>query len=193
MQGSVWQEVDMLQEQLAKKVGGRVRAPQSQSSLQLTLENNRVSTRAADYVRELSPIVQAQDDAIGYAFAINGQLQGAELYAAHGLFQKQWQKLLHANAIEAIADLEKGKQVDPVEPSAVASCLQDGEKGQAVTREVSKRVRLLWRETKRSILLETRDQARQDAWLHKTYVAKKADVAGTTTPPASNGPRRSAE
>src|SRR5438445_3597845 len=38
---------------------------------------------------------------VGYAFAVNGQLKGAELYASHGLFRKQWPKLLHANAVEA--------------------------------------------------------------------------------------------
>ena len=129
---------------------------------------------------------------VGYAFAVNGQLKGAELYASHGLFRKQWPKLLHANAVEAIAEFDKEKQTAPA-AAAVVACLRDGEKGQAAARDVTKRIRLVWRETDRGILLETRDQARHDGWLHRTYVAKKTHVAEHKAPPASYGPRRSAQ
>jgi hypothetical protein len=195
LQSTVWKEVGTLQDKLAKKVGGQVRAPESQSSLQLTLEQKRVAARVAEYVRDLAPVIDGQNDVVGYAFAVNGQLQGAELYASHGLFKKQWRKLLQANAVEAIAESGNEKAIAPVAVSAVVACLLDGEKGEAAAREVTKRIRLVWRETERSILLETRDQARQDAWLHRTYVAKKAHVAEKKLPPPSRsqGPRRSPE
>ena len=46
---------------------------------------------------------------IGYVFAINGKVNSADIYGSNVLFKKLWPKLLKANAIEAIAELQKDK------------------------------------------------------------------------------------
>jgi hypothetical protein len=55
-QGEVWQNVRQVQEKLAANLKGEVRGAQSASSLQLTLENERVRKGAKGYVRALAPL-----------------------------------------------------------------------------------------------------------------------------------------
>src|SRR5690606_18402009 len=70
-QGQVWDEVAVAQEKLATSTDAEVRAAESQTSLQLTLENEAVVKAIDGYVQKLSPIVEQKDDVIGYAFSIN--------------------------------------------------------------------------------------------------------------------------
>jgi hypothetical protein len=173
MQGGVWQEVNRVQTRLQEKVRDKVQAEESRTSLMLTLENKIVAHKAADITEKLSPILRGQDDVVGYAYAINGQLQGAEVYGSGKLFRKLWPKLLHANAVEAVAE-QSSEQVQPTASrAAVRHCLEDVEAGKAREREVTSRVQLSWRETEGNILFETRDREQPGKWLHRTYVAKK--------------------
>src|SRR5207244_433787 len=78
-------------------------SPVSASSMELALENEKVRGSADEYVRALEAVVAARPDAIGYAFAIDGKVNSADVYASAALFKKLWPKLLRASAVEAIA------------------------------------------------------------------------------------------
>src|SRR5262245_30406230 len=78
----------------------------SPSSLQLTLETMLVKDTANDYVKNLSSIINGKRDVIGFVFAINGQINSADVYSSNALFAKLWPKMLEASAIEAIAELK---------------------------------------------------------------------------------------
>ncbi len=106
-QGAVWESVTVAQDKLSQNVGTRVNSPVSESSLQLAVENRKVRETAESYVSALSGIVKGKDDVIGYVFAINGQVNSADVYASSALFKKLWPKLLKASAIEAIAELQR--------------------------------------------------------------------------------------
>jgi hypothetical protein len=60
----------------------------------------------------------------------------------------------------------------------VLDCLEDAEKGKALERDVTARIKLLWRETEGNTLFETRDREQPGKWLHRTYVAKKQPAPG---------------
>jgi hypothetical protein len=170
-QGGVWENVTVAQDKLSQNVGVTVNSTASPSSLQLSVENRRVQDNADSYVKALSKIVGRSDDVIGYVFAINGKVNSADIYASNALFKKLWPKLLKANAIEAIAELQPEK-FEPPKAESVTTFLSDGEKAKASEKEVSARVGLVTREDDNNIVFETRDRAQKDAVIHKNYIKK---------------------
>ena len=170
-QGGVWQSVTVAQDKLSKNVGARVNSPVSGSSLQLAVENGKVQESADSYIKALSGIANRSDDVIGYVFAINGKVNSADIYGSNALFKKLWPKLLKANAIEAIAELQQDK-FRPASAESVKGFLSEAEKAKPSDKDVSARVNLLTREDESNILFETRDRAEKGAWVHRNYIKK---------------------
>jgi hypothetical protein len=144
----------------------------SSSSLQLSLENENLKQVVDDYVKKLSPIIEGKNDVIGYVFAINGQINSADVYSSSGLFKKLWPKLIESSSTEAVGEFEKGKTYDHVKAEAVKAFLMDAEKGKADETEVTSRVTSVKRETEKNLYFETRDRSRGKTWLHRNYLAK---------------------
>lgn len=171
-QAEVWANVDKVQKQLASRLGGDVRSSESASSLQLTLENERVRKSVDGYVRALSGLLKAHPDAIGYVFAIDGQLNSGEAYGSRALFQELWPKLLHASAVEAIAQRQAAAAAHtPPSIEKVRAFLADAEGGAKSERAAGRAAQTTTRETKESLLVETRETSSR-AWIHRSYVTK---------------------
>jgi hypothetical protein len=149
-----------------------VASPHSSSSLQLALENENLKKAVDDYVKKLSPIIESKNDVIGYVFAINGQINSADVYSSSALFKKLWPKLIESSATEAVGEFEKGKTHDPAKADAVKAFLTDAESGKADEKEVTSRVTSVKRETEKNLFFETRDRGRDKSWLHRNYLAK---------------------
>ena len=172
-QGEVWAEVAKTQSKLGKNVGGSVAAPISASSYQLSMENARVRATTEEYTNALAAVAAKHPDAVGYAFSINGKLNSADVYASPALFRKLWPGLLKSSAVEALAELQAGKPAASVGADDVRAFISESEGGAATEREVTTRVRMTTRESKSSILFETRDHhAARKGWVHKSYVKK---------------------
>jgi hypothetical protein len=172
-QTQVWQKVEEAQNKLSANVGTRVNSAASESSFQLALENRKVQETAANYVKALTHIADEQQDVIGYAFAINGQINSADVYASHALFRKLWPSLLKASAIEAIAELQRDRRFAPVTADNVADFLAHAEHGrQSDERNVTRNVQLVTRETDEHVMIETKDRSRRSTWLHRSYIKK---------------------
>lgn len=172
-QGEVWSEVAKAQAKLGANVGASVNSRRSSSSLQLTLENERVRATTDEYVKALAGIVSKHPGALGYAFAINGHVNSADVYASPALFAKLWPGLLKASAVEAIAELRAGRAAAAARSEDVRSFIGEAESGAAADKDVSTRVQLRTRETQSNIVFETRDRARKSAWVHRSYINKK--------------------
>src|SRR5215470_14369759 len=152
--------------------GFSVASSLSSSSLQLSLENENLKQVVDDYVKKLSPIIEGKNDVIGYVFAINGQINSADVYSSSALFKKLWPKLIESSATEAVGEFEKGKAYDQVKAEAVKTFLVDPESGKADEKEVTSRVTSVKRETEKNLLFETRDRSRSKTWVHRNYLAK---------------------
>lgn len=117
-QGDVWAKVGEIQDKLSANLGAKVRAEASESSLQLSLENERLAAAQKDYVDALSPRARKGDNAIGYVFAVNGKINSADVYGSNALFAKLMPRALKAAATEAIG--HKGDLPKAIEPTAKA-------------------------------------------------------------------------
>jgi hypothetical protein len=168
-QTQVWHEVARVQSRLSHSVGEPVASPQSQTSLQLALENDKLKQVQKDYIAALQPAGEQERDTIGYVFAVNGKLNSAEIYTSNALFRKMWPKLLTANATEAIA--KKGDRSETMPSVAeVAAFLKDAEAGTASKRALTQFVELETRQTARALYFETRRS--NGMWVHRSYLAK---------------------
>jgi hypothetical protein len=170
-QQEVWNKVSDAQSRLSKSVGGRVNAPQSESSLQLSLENKEIIANVDDYIRHLSTAIDGKSDVIGYAFAVNGKINSADIYVSNALFKKVWAKMLKAAATEAVAESRSVRLAEPVKAEAVTGFLDDAEKAAARERTGSAGASLLTREDKDNVLFEARDE-KSKVVIHKSYVKK---------------------
>lgn len=173
-QSEVWNKVAEAQVKLGKNVGGVVASADSTSSLQLTLENQKVQESADAYVKKLSPVTGDGAQVIGYVFAVNGKINSADVYASSTLFRKLWPKLLKAAATEALAEREPGVTTPAlITAEQVEAFLAEAERGPASESEVSKRIKTVTHEGDGHLLFETRDAARKDvSWIHRAYLSK---------------------
>ena len=172
-QQAVWNNVSLAQEKLSKNVGGSVAAPVSVSSLELSVEDSKVKETTADYINALSGILQNKSDVIGYVFAINGEVNSADIYASRAMFAKLWPKLLKASAVEAVAELRSDLELKPVANETVRTFLAESERATAATKEVTPRVRMVTREDDKNIFFETQDREQKDGWVHRNYIRKQ--------------------
>src|SRR5439155_8655574 len=77
---------------------------------------------ANEHIHNMTNVIDGKNDVIGYAFAINGKINSADIYASNDLFKKLWPRLLKASAVEAVADKEN-KQFNQPSPADVKDFL----------------------------------------------------------------------
>jgi len=112
-QRRIWAMVQATQDRLARSVGAPVAGPASPSSLQLSLQSEKLKVAQAAYLTALQN-GKVDDDVVGYIAAINGKIGGREVYASAELFRKMWPKLLAAGVTEAIGDKDAPRAHPPL-------------------------------------------------------------------------------
>lgn len=173
-QTEVWEKVSEAQQKLSRNVGGSVTSASSRSSLQLSLENGKVAATADEYVRALSGLIAGKSDVIGYAFAVNGELNSADIYVSNALFKKLWPRMLKAAAVEALAERNaRTTAAAPAKPGAVSEFIVDADRGRATNEHtVSGGTRIVTRDQKDKAVYEARDE-KSKTIVHRAYVKKQ--------------------
>ena len=173
-QQQVWEGVRRTQAKLADKIGASVRSAQSASSLQLALENEKLMDVQQSYIKALKAAGESGDDIVGFVFAVNGQLNSADVYPSNGLFRKMWVKLLTASAIEAIGHKDE-PNVAPPTVEAVSAFLTAAEAGKSSEKALNAGAKLDTRDSDKAYYFETARAApspNSSAWVHRNYLAK---------------------
>lgn len=166
-QGEVWRAVAEAQQKLSSSVAACVAAPQSPSSLELSLEHEKVIERRRAYLEAFAQILDDHPDAVGFVFAINGKLNSAEAYASHALFTKLWKKLLEAAVVEAVAESGGTPASSPLTVEAVQQLLAEAAAaGQHEARPITDRVTLHIKSAPRTVVFETEDKKWNGACIH---------------------------
>jgi hypothetical protein len=171
-QREIWKNVAKIQGKLSSSLGTTVAAPRSTSSLQLALENTKLENERADYLRALQPLGEKDDDIVGYAFAINGRLNSADVYPSNALFRKMWSKLLRGSITEAIGERDAPAAPPPAVP-AVSAFFDDANRARAVDKAADDRGTVDVHESPAAVLSVARPAAAPaNAWAHRNYLAK---------------------
>ena len=171
-QGRVWREVEIAKDDLSGSVKSDVAGVASRSSLQLALENGKVQEMSAKYVDKLTSIIDEHSDVIGFVFAINNELNSADVYPSNAMFKQFWPRLLKAAAVEAVADSSARPVNKTLSINAAGDFLIAAEKGRESLNEVTKRTHMVKRESEQGIFFETRDMAHGGAWIHRNYLTR---------------------
>jgi ARG and Rhodanese-Phosphatase-superfamily-associated Protein domain len=173
-QQRVWNTVRDTQARLSGSLGAQVRSAQSASSLQLALENDKLIDAQKSYISALKTAGERADDIIGFVFAVNGEINSADVYPSNGLFRKMWSKLLTASVIEAIGQKNQ-PALAPPSVGAVNAFLAQAEAGKTAATALNAGVRLDTHDAERAYLFETvrlAAPAAPEAWVHRNYLAK---------------------
>jgi ARG and Rhodanese-Phosphatase-superfamily-associated Protein domain len=173
-QQKVWDNVRKTQTKLTGNLGASVSSAQSGSSLQLALENEKLMDAQKLYINALKAAGESSDDIVGFIFAVNGELNSADVYPSNGLFRKMWTKLLTASVIEAIGHKDE-PAVAPPEAAAASAFLAAAEAGKSSEKALNAGVKLQTREADKAYLFETArapSPSAPAAWVHRNYLAK---------------------
>jgi hypothetical protein len=169
-QGEVWQSVSTAQRKLSGNLGASVAAPTSASSLQLSLENERLIGARKAYEKALAAAGSSADDIVGYVVAIGGRLNGADVYGSNGLFRKMWMKQLEGAVTEAIAEKDATSTAAP-SLDDVRAFLARAEAGRSEqTKLPGAALERETRDSDKAVLAETRKSGKV---LHRAYVARQ--------------------
>ena len=158
-QGQVWARVEQAKTKLTAATNANVSSNASSSSLPLALEHSSVRTDSAEYVTALANIAKGKTDVIGFVFAINGDINSADVYGSAPIFAKLWPRLLKAAAIEAVAESHDGGRYRAVPAEDISAFLSAGASA-AITeqRNVTARVTMVTRESESAVLIESLDR-----------------------------------
>src|ERR1044072_4633173 len=170
-QQQVWAKVRKVQDGLSSNLGAPVQAAASQSSLQLSLENEKLKDAQDAYLKALQKEGEKADDVVGYVFAIDGKLNSAEVYPSNGLFRKMWPKLLQASITEAIGQKNSGAAAAVPTGEAALAFLTEAAKGAWSETPLPASVRLETRQAENAFYYETR--RKDGAFVHRSYLAKQ--------------------
>jgi hypothetical protein len=169
-QGKVWEGVGKAQDQLKQTLKAEAKAAASPTSLQLTLEHKKLLEAVQVHIKKLQGSLDKQTDVIGYAVAINGKVNNADVYANAELFRKLWPKLLCCSAVEAVAEKKEKLEIKPVKPEAVTAFLADAAKGKKSETKLVGDSKELQCDSEKCVLFVT--QAAKGAVVRRSYVGK---------------------
>jgi hypothetical protein len=170
-QSAVWDSVEAAQADLGRNVGGSVRARESATSLQLSLENEKVNGTVDEYVKNIEKQLPKDGNVVGYAVAVNGNVDSVEVFASPSLFGKMKAKLLKASATEALA-VKQEKETPTPTAEAVRALIADAESGAAREEKQTLRTQVTRKETPKNVVFETMDPMVPEKAMHKSYLRK---------------------
>ena len=145
-----------------------VTANSSASSLQLSLENEKLVKAREEFAKKFADLIKGKTDVIGYAFAINGEINSADIYVSNHLFVKLWPKMLKATVTEAISLADQPMAESEPTAGDISSFLTAADKGTKQERKTVAKSKVVTRATENEVLYEARDKA--NVVVHRSYV-----------------------
>jgi hypothetical protein len=168
-QRAVWNEVAKTQQKLSEGVNAPVASQASATSLELSLENNKLKDLRAEYVKALEEKATG-GDIVGFVFAVNGRINSADVYPSNGLFRKMWAKLLAASVTEAVGEKNDTSAANAPSVDAVREFLAAAEKGKANAEKIGSLVEQETRDSEKALYVTAAKP--NGEWVHRNYLAK---------------------
>lgn len=175
-QQRVWQEISKQQKDLNKNMSYisnkevDITENESSTSLQLSLENEDLDSIKGEYKKVFGGLLNEFKDAVGFAYAINGEVYGIELYNNKKLFVGQWDKLLDACIVESVSNFNKDSVFIPAQAIHVKDLMASAKKGEQEVKNINSETNCNIFKQKKAMLFVTVDKG-IDKWVHKNYIA----------------------
>ncbi len=165
-QSKVWKEVADYQTKATEKVQAEVKSTASPTSLQLTLENDKLKNSVTEYVNALQAAFDGKSDVIGFAFFVNGKISTVETFGNAALFRKLQKKLLESAANEAFEQFDGTLKFDTPTYEQLKIFITAAEKGTETSRQTAENMMEYTKKTLQSILINSINTDAGKAALH---------------------------
>jgi hypothetical protein len=139
----------------SRQVRDEVRSRTSPTSLQLTLEDDKIKGSIAEYVNILQPAFEDKKDVLGFAYFINGKISTVETFGNASLFGKLKKKLLESAASEALEHYDESIKFETPTLSSLQTFMKIAENGNESARQTSTNMMEYTKKTEYSILLRS--------------------------------------
>lgn len=187
-QSKVWSGVTEQKNKLNTKLSAAAGAPinvesqDSPSSLQLALESKELGKAEKDIRKCLGNILEDNPDAIGFAYAINGELYGVDIYNNKKLFHDLWDKLISAAIVESIGEMKEGEYDKISREEIIAATHKVKLHRRPDVKDINKSTKMLNRHSKKGDVFHsgTFDKEEKGAWLHQNYITNDLQSASTS-------------
>jgi hypothetical protein len=167
-----------------------LKAPNTNSSLNETLDAPEVKKLSDDCAKALSGVLKDHSDTVGVAIAVNGKIEEVNVYPNHRLLAKLYPRLLESYAVQAAVDKDKAKEAAP-SADAVHTFMAEGKEKAHRTDEVNGENRLQVSDLDSKVRCATEYAGKA---VHRQWMAKGDDSAHTPGRPldGDNMPPRGA-
>lgn len=165
-QSEVWERVAEAQSAMCLSLNVDVSDTDSPSSFLLSIEHDAVRSSVSDYADAIANEISRFENAVGFAFAVDGEISGCDVYATRDLFRKSSDKLLRAACAEAVS---VGSRTDSrtVTADVVYTFLMSAEDGERMELLLPAGSRQVTIKSTAAFSIETYSG---DVCVHKTYV-----------------------
>ena len=178
-QSRVWEKVAKQQDDLRSNLSDKngyeteVASDVSATSLQLTLESEELEKITDQINEELEKFLVNHPDAIGYAYAINGELYGVDIYNNNCLFHDLWPKISESIITEAVSEKHLDS-IDKLNAQDVQKFMTiEGSRIKGDSRNINVTTEMqIAEDLKGSVEFNTIDKDRKN-WVHKNYMKKE--------------------
>jgi len=178
-QGKVWQNVQEEQTQLNENISiingydVAVEDTVSETSLQLTLESDELKKAKKKMEQKFVSILKDNETAIGYAYAINGEIYGVDIYNNKKLFNALWDKIAESIMTESVSNRNE-EDLKSANKSDVVLFMEaiDTKDRKKSTQEINEATALeILENEKEDVVFSTIDK-RENKWIHNNYMKK---------------------
>ena len=118
--GTVYRAVDP---RLGREVAVKVLKPEA-------LDSPQVQKISEEFARALENVLKDQEDAVGVAIAINGNIEEVNIYPNHALLQKLYPRLLQSYGLQATLEKDQAKEGKELVAADISKFMAE-EKGKA--------------------------------------------------------------
>lgn len=132
-QGIVWQNVAQAKAQLMKAVGNEDKT----SSLNEAQDSDQVTQSTEPYLESLGEAARRHKDLVGFAFALNGEIQEVNVFPGHAVTEAIFPRMLETYALDAIVQRPKkeGEKAKPTPPKQAVEAMLHTTLGTGPVRE----------------------------------------------------------
>ncbi|MDW3646984.1 MAG: DUF6569 family protein [Bacteroidia bacterium] len=183
-QSSVWQSVAYQKEELSKKISEKkgeiveVADGLSSSSLELALDNKELDSLRKEQKALYKDLLKKHPKALGYAYAINGEIYGIDIYNSHILFSQLWDKLLESVIVEAISKIDTSLAFTAIKKEEVDAFISATHTSELKTekKQINPSTQFETTENEYRYILFSTEDKKQKNWVHRNYM-RKAEAA----------------
>ena len=169
-QALVWNVIASMQRSLPERLAGFLGGSSPASSLNAMLEDPAIEIAAGRYMDALGEVGTGDETVIGVAFAIGGEIRGADLYPSNAMFRKLWPRLLRTAASEAATERATAPGAAAPSGEDVLAFLANAQSGETAARKAGAFGAQETRQTAAAVYFEAVSLG--GGWTHRSYVAR---------------------